>query len=159
MELIVTVLNINRGKNVKLMAQCRLLEEYMQYVEKIRKYAKKLPLKEAVEQAVTECIREEILRDFLTKNRKEAISVSIFEYDEEEALKYIREEEYRRGLDEGMNLGRQEGMNLGRQEGMEEGIRGMVKVLRGFGCEDNEIKRIISEQYEILAEHVEEYFV
>ena len=91
-----TVLNINSGNNRELMEHCRQLKEYMQYVEKIREYVKKLPLEQAVEQAVTECIRGGILKDFLIKNRKEAMAVSIFEYNEERALKYIRE----RGISE-----------------------------------------------------------
>lgn len=32
---------------------------------------------------VTECIKKNILSDFLRQNRAEAISMSIFEYDEE----------------------------------------------------------------------------
>lgn len=72
-----TVLNINNGNNRELPEHCRQLKEYMQYVEKIREYVKELPLEQAVEKAVTECISSNILKDFLTQNRKEAIAVSI----------------------------------------------------------------------------------
>lgn len=94
LELKVTMLNINLGKNKEIMEQCRRLKEYMQYVERVRNYAKEKPIEDAVECAVTECIKENILRDFLVKYRKEAVAVCIFEYNEEEALKYIREDEY-----------------------------------------------------------------
>ena len=43
-----------------------------------------MSLNEAVECAVDECIKENILADFLRKNRAEVISMSIFEYDKEE---------------------------------------------------------------------------
>ena len=42
-----------------------------------------MPISEAVEQAIRECIEEDILAEFLTQNRAEAKQVSIYEYDEE----------------------------------------------------------------------------
>ena len=36
-----------------------------------------------MERAITECIREGILREFLEKNRREAKNVSIYEYDQD----------------------------------------------------------------------------
>ena len=39
-----------------------------------------------------ECIAEGILKDFLMKNRAEAIEMSIFEYDEEKHMRQVREE-------------------------------------------------------------------
>ena len=84
LELVVTMLNINLGKNKKLLEQCRTLKEYAIYVKKVRTYAKSMKnVEEAVERAVTECINEGILQEFLLQNRKEAAEMSIFEYDEE----------------------------------------------------------------------------
>ena len=55
----------------------------------MRHYASDMPLNEAVKHAVDECIREGILAEFLTQNRNEVISMSIFEYDKElEEKKY-----------------------------------------------------------------------
>ena len=51
-----------------------------------------MPLKEAVERVVEECIREDILSDFLKKNKAEVIYMSIFEYDEEKHMRTVREE-------------------------------------------------------------------
>ncbi len=92
LELIVTVYNINLGHNEELLEACRLLKEYAQYVEQVRIFAKQMPFPEAVEQAVNHCIKNEILSDFLAKNRAEAIAMSIFEYDEEKHMKNEREE-------------------------------------------------------------------
>lgn len=58
-----------------------------------------------MERAITECIREDILADFLRKNRAEAKKVSIYEYDEERHMRFVREE----GLEEGRKEGRKEG--------------------------------------------------
>ena len=112
-ELCVTVLNINPGNNQALMESCRLLKEYMLYVEKVRSYAKESPIREAVDRAVTESIREGILVEFLTKYRAEAIEVSIFEYDEETHMRQVREE----GWEDGLEKGRAEGLSEGRTEG------------------------------------------
>ena len=101
LELVVTMLNINLGKNHQLLDTCSVLKEYMQYVTKVRSYMKEKPLEKAVEQAIEECIKEDILREFLLKNKKEAVAVSIFEYDEEATLQYIRECEYAQGEEAG----------------------------------------------------------
>lgn len=77
-ELCVTVLNINPGNNRELMESCRLLKEYMLYMERVRSYAKEIPIREAVDRAVTDSIRDGILVEFLTKYRAEAIEVSKF---------------------------------------------------------------------------------
>lgn len=116
-ELCVTVLNINPGYNRTLMESCRLLKEYMLYVEKVRIYAKETPIREAVDRAVTESIREGILVEFLTKYRAEAIEVSIFEYDEEAHMRKVREEGWELGREKGL----EEGLELGREKGCTEG--------------------------------------
>ena len=100
----VKVYNINSGYNPELMEACCLLKEYAQYVEQVRRFARKQPFQEAVEQAVDYCIRNGILADFLSKNRAEAIAVSIFEYDEEKHLKNERELAYKNGEEAGEKL-------------------------------------------------------
>ncbi|MBD5520360.1 MAG: hypothetical protein HDR03_03925 [Lachnospiraceae bacterium] len=107
LELCVTVYNINWGNNQELMDACRTLREYAQYVEQVRIYAKELPFNEAVEKAVDYCIKNGILSDFLSKNRAEAIEVSIFEYDEEKHMKSEREWAYKNGHEKGLEEGEQ----------------------------------------------------
>lgn len=46
---------------------------------------------------IDECIRENILREFLEKNRAEARSMSIYEYNEEEHMRMEREEAFEDG--------------------------------------------------------------
>ena len=66
-------------------------------MERVRKYAKTMALEEAVERAVIECIAEGILRDFLEKNRAEVIKVCLYEYNQEEHMKFVREEGIEKG--------------------------------------------------------------
>ena len=105
LELIVTVLNVNEGHNAELMQHCNTLNEYAQYVARVRHYATDMPLNQAVERAVDECIQKGILTEFLTRNRNEVISMSIFEYDKELEEKKLRKAEYEYGFSEGKKTG------------------------------------------------------
>ena len=108
LELKVTVLNINPGMNQALKEKCPFLKEYMIYVEKVRDYAGTMPLADAVERAVEECIRNNVLREFLSGQKAEVIKMSIYEYDEERELQLIREDERFVGREEGKVEGKAE---------------------------------------------------
>ena len=111
LELIVTVLNVNEGHNAELMQHCSMLKEYAQYVARVRHYASDMPLNQAVKRAVDECIREGILAEFLTQNRNEVISMSIFEYDKELEEKKLRKAEFEAGGEAAHEAGFAEGEN------------------------------------------------
>lgn len=101
LELLVRVLNINSGYNEALKEQCRTLKEYMQYVEKVRYYAERMTIEDAVDKAVEECIGQNILREFLLQNKAEVRKMSIYEYDEEEVRQLLKEDAYEDGKIEG----------------------------------------------------------
>ena len=109
LEVKVVMLNINKGYNETLLNACETLKEYAEYVFRVRKNAKEMELEEAVEQASTECIREGILSGFLKKNRAEAKSVSIYEYDMEKHMRMERAEAREEGIKEGIEKGIKEG--------------------------------------------------
>lgn len=106
LELKVLMLNVNEGHNKDLMEQCQTLKEYAIYVARVRKYASAQNLNDAVERAITECIKEGILVDFLRKNRSEVKMVSILEYDKEWEEKKLRKAEYEAGKSDGIEIGR-----------------------------------------------------
>ncbi|HJA93321.1 MAG TPA: hypothetical protein H9717_09465 [Candidatus Eisenbergiella merdipullorum] len=113
LELKVRFLNINRGHNEGLMKRCRTLREYSEFVSRIRQYADgETAIEEAVDRAVTECIAEGILADFLRSQRAEVIAMSIFEYNEEEELKKYGQAEYRSGEINGKAEGKAESVIL-----------------------------------------------
>ena len=105
LELKVTTLNVNDGHNRELMEQCQILKQYAQYVARVRSYTATMQLEEAVDRAVNECIQENILKEFLVKNKAEVITVSIFEYNKEEEEKKLRKAEFDYGLELGMERG------------------------------------------------------
>ncbi len=139
LELSVTVYNINLGHNSELLDTCRLLKEYAQYVAQVRANTEKMPLSEAVEKAVNDCIKNGILSEFLSKNRAEAIAVSIFEYDEEKHMKSERKE--------WREIGYQEGLEAGLAEGMKTGGDTLAKLLQTLidAGKTEDVKRALSD--------------
>lgn len=131
LELKAVMLNINKGHNRKLMETCRTLQDYAEYTFRVREYAAEMPLDLAVEQAITECISEGILADFLRKNRAEAKKVSIYEYDEERHMRQTREE------------GMEEGYANGFSQGIEQGItQTVINLLKSGFLTDIQIREI-----------------
>ena len=140
LELKVRYLNINQGYNPELMERCRTLREYSEFVTRIRKYAGgETAIGEAVDRAVTECIEEGILADFLCSQRAEVIAMSIFEYNEEEEMKKLREGE--------QEIGEKRGRAEGKIEGKSEGYaRSCLFALESHGTVPEWLKRRILEE-------------
>ena len=106
LELIVEVFNINVGYNEELKKASKTLSDYATYVQRIRDYRSKgFSIEGSVERAIEECIKDGILKEFLMKNKAEAMAVSIYEYNEEEHMRMEREQHYEDGLKEGEILG------------------------------------------------------
>lgn len=119
LELKVTVLNINYGRNAALMEQCRTLRDYAAYVKMVRSYKEEIgSLDDAVRLAIDECIKKGILSEFLRRNRAEVELTSIFEYNQEEEERKLRIAE-RRG-----------GVQFGRAESL-------YKLVRNFSTRNN----------------------
>ncbi|MFI3171669.1 MAG: hypothetical protein R3Y58_04780 [Eubacteriales bacterium] len=58
LELMVVVLNINKGHNEDLMRECPLLGEYAYYVATVREFKKTMNTKEAVEERISLIIKK-----------------------------------------------------------------------------------------------------
>ncbi len=125
------------------MAACRSLKEYAEYVDWVRRYAKEMPLDQAVDRAIDECIHKGILAEFLEKNKAEVKKVSIYEYDEEEHMRMEREESWQEGRREGM-------------------IEALIEAYQEFGQSPEDISVKLVEKFQIseeeAARQVEEYF-
>ena len=100
------MLNINPDYNPELLNACKTLKDYSLYTARVREYADRMSLEDAVEQAITECVKEGILSEFLSKNRAEAKRMSIYEYDEERHMRQTRAEGYEEGEAAGMAKGK-----------------------------------------------------
>ena len=97
-----TMINLNRGKNEKLLEKCKVLSDYMALINKIKCYTKtEATLEQAIDRAIQECIEEGILVEFLRKHRSEVMNSCLTEFDEESYKRCL--------LEDGREEGRQEG--------------------------------------------------
>ena len=136
LELEATLLNISGSNNQKLKEACRTLGEYAIYTDKIRNYTETMELSEAVDRAMDECIREDVLREFLMKHRAEARAMSIFEYDQERHMQQEREA----------------GIEKGRRQGEEQLLRRQVQKNLSRGMSISEIAEVLAETEERIRE-------
>ena len=88
-----------------------------------------IELPEAVDRAIDECIRENVLRDFLMEHRAEARAMSIFEYDQERHMQQEREA----------------GIEKGRRQGEEHLLRRQVQKNLARGMSISEIEEVLDE--------------
>ena len=140
LDLRAVMLNINPGHNPHLLDNCKTLRDYSEYTARVRRYAESSPLSEAVEQAITECIKEGILAEFLSKNRAEAKKVSIYEYDEEKVMRMLQED----------------ARETGRQEGETQKLKEQISKKLAKGNTPEEISEMLEEPVEHIRELIAE---
>jgi flagellar biosynthesis/type III secretory pathway protein FliH len=157
-ELIVKVLNINPGYNDELKKNCPILNEYMIFVEKVRAYCKdieagsiseeeqKKAIGKAALKAVNWCIEHHVLEDFLTKNKRQVIIMSIFEFNDE-IWEQVREDDRKFAREDGIQDGIQEGLQQGLRQGISLGnIETTIRISREYKESDERIcERIIKD--------------
>ena len=153
LELMVTQYNVNPSYNEELKRRCPELDGYIKYVEKTRKYHKTgMTYEEAVKKSVDECIEEGILKEFFVKNKAEVISMTIFEYDEEEHMRLEREEQYRKGEE----AGEARGIEIGEARGINEGLKNQIRKKLAKGKAIPQIADEVEETEEKVLELIKE---
>ena len=116
LECTARVYNINYGHNQELMARCRTLEEYSILIGRISSNVRTgIPLEQAADTAVQECIRDGILQDFLIKHRSEVVGMLLEEFDMDEYIKMERRDSYADGHEDGLAMGLAEGLAEGKR--------------------------------------------
>ena len=113
LEVCAIMLNINYGHNKALMEKCQTLHDYALFVDTRER---------AVEIAVEECISNNVLKEFLIRNKAEVLTMLYSEYAWELHLRKLQEEGLEEGLQKGLEEGRQKGLEEGRQQGLQKGL-------------------------------------
>lgn len=67
LELTVVMLNINKGHNKELLDSCKTLRDYVEYTDRVRRYAKVMDLADAVERAITNMDQTVVLDGLLNE--------------------------------------------------------------------------------------------
>lgn len=111
-EVTVQLLNINYGCNQELMEKCQKLMEYSKFIALVRvksdmlteKYKKEMKsvnkkeiFAEAVALAIDEAIRDNVLKDILSKNMAEVTDMLLTEFDEKAYIDGVKKQSYEEG--------------------------------------------------------------
>ena len=145
LELRATLLNINPGYNEELKKACKTLNDYSVYTARVRLYAETMKLEDAVNRAINECIQEGILSEFLSKNRAEAMKMSIYEYDEEKHMRQTREEGY------------EDGHESGYKDGLATGIKALVQTCQDLLLSKTKAEKIVRERFALSDEEAHNF--
>lgn len=129
-----TMITLNTGQNEELLEKCQPLREYTIFVNRLREYTAKMPLEDAVDRTVTECIEEGILAEFLKAHRAEVRKVCLVEFDQEVYEKGIREE----GIEEGQ-------------------AKEIVRMSKKYGAAEDEILQELATELNISDAEAREY--
>lgn len=92
LELKVIQYNINAGANQELLDACKSLGDYAKLIAKVRENIQNYSKEKAVEIAIEYCIENNILREFLQRNRTEAGMGILNNFNEELHNKTLRDE-------------------------------------------------------------------
>ena len=146
------MVNINLGRNSKLMERCPLLYEYSFFVAEIRKnVSQSRILREAIEEAVDYCICNGILADILRGNKAEVTDMCLEEYDAALHIASEKEISFEEGRQEERKnterekqradmLKRKNSVLMGKLRGESEEI-----IAENEGISLDEVKRILAE--------------
>ena len=140
-EVVAHMLNINYGHNKELMERCQKLKEYAQFIDIIRHYLrenKQWSNEQAISKAIDDCIKNNILRDILQKERLRVMASILSEFDEVGYKEMIREEAYEEAYGEGE-------------------ISGMIKLAQNLKLPKSQIITMIKQNYNLSDEEISEY--
>ena len=154
LELKVLVININECYNEDIKRSCKTLSDYQTYVSLVRAYSATMPIEKAVSTAIEECIGNNVLREFLEKERAVVMSLSVFEFNKEREFKIVREDEREEGIRIGMERGLQQGMERGLQQGMERGITAYFNQAVKYGASTEDAISDAAIEFNVTEEYI-----
>ena len=131
---------INFGKNEQLLEKCKVIREYMIFVNYVRYYHKEQEyddLATAINRAIDRCIEEDVLADFLRENRAEVVKVTQLDYTFDRQIMLERED------------AREEGREEVREEGREEGREEVFKILDEIQKGNNTLEKLVKLGYDL----------
>ena len=98
--LVVSVMNINYTKGSKILHTCKPLKEYTLFIDAVRRHTK-LDSENGFQNAIKECIQNDVLREYLQRKSREVMNMLIAEYDYDVDIAVQRKEEREIALQEG----------------------------------------------------------
>lgn len=100
LELVVKLININYDKDSQILKSCKPLGQYSRFVEAVRRHIA-VDKEHGFENAIRECIKNDILREYLQRKSREVINMLVVEYDYDTDIAVQREESLMLGIQQG----------------------------------------------------------
>ena len=143
LDLSVRVININQGRNEKIVQKCKVLAQYSAFIAKAREFeGMHEDREEGLKQAVIYCRDNGILKEFLEKHGTEVLNMLYAEWNQEDALAV----HYAEGMEMGIEKGREEGM----EEGMEKSQKEIARNALAEGASVDFVQKITGLDFETI---------
>jgi len=137
LEILVDVYNINRGHNPELAKRSVTLNGYEIFIDLVREYEKTQNRSDAITSAIDECIKRNVLREYLERNSSEVRNMLLQEWNWEEALEVSKEE----GLEEGLAKGEMR-KTIEIAKIMKDNNEPIEKIVKFTGLTEQEIEKL-----------------
>ena len=143
-EVVAHMLNINYGHNKELMERCQKLKEYAQFIDIIRHYLKEnehWSNEQAISKAIDDCIKNNILRDILQKERLRVMASILSEFDEVGYKEMIRQESYEDAY----------------EEGVEYGVKTLIEFVQDIGYSKEDAATLVKQRFHLSDDAINQY--
>ena len=152
-EVVAHMLNINYGHNKELMERCRKLKEYAQLIDIIRYYLrenKQWSNEQAISKAIDDCIKNNILRDILQKERLRVMASILSEFDEVGYKEMIRQEAYEDAYEEAYEEGVEYGVKYG-------GVKTLIEFVQDIGYSKEDATTLAKQRFHLSDDVINQY--
>ena len=116
LEITVKVVNINVDKGNPILKRCKILDQYSEFIELVRKSIDS-GTDDPFTTAISQAIKEGFLSDYLARKSTEVENMLMTEYDYDTDIAVQREEAYEDGLSKGLQQGISQGISQGIKQG------------------------------------------
>ena len=147
-EVVAHMLNINYGHNKELMERCQKLKEYAQFIDIIRHYLrenKQWSNEQAISKAIDDCIKNNILRDILQKERLRVMASILSEFDEVGYKEMIRQEAYEDAYEDAY------------EEGVEYGVKTLIEFVQDIGYSKEDATTLVKQRFHLSDDAINQY--
>ena len=157
-EIEVKVIDINYGSGDIVLEKSPTLNGYAYLIDRIRHNINAGNSRDrAIEAAVNQCIRENILGNFLSDHYKEVCNMFVYGITYEEEMEVRAEEAMEKGLEKGLRQGLNQGLHQGLNQGLENGLleaackfmqngTSLADVIRILGLSDSQVQ-VLEKQF------------
>ena len=116
------------------MKSCEPLGQYSLFVDAVRRHTA-VDKEHGFENAIKECIKNDILREYLQRKSREVINMLIAEYDYATDIAVQREEAGRIAFVNGIKQGKSLGLIEGKVEGSRQAKLETARLMKQANCE------------------------